>query len=139
MTANRYSIHLQKEKAFMTANLKRKFCSSYCSTVAVRLVIRGEKLFFLKRSQPLRGNCLVGVLSEGDGKRIVLEPDADGGYDLSTLDHTDQVITLCRHIPDTNNYSSYIRVPMAMRRSTYTSSIVPSTQTSTCTRFPRKF
>ena len=99
----------------MKENLKRKFCSSYCSTVAVRLVIRGEKLFFLKRSQPLRGNCLVGVLSEGDGKRIVLEPDADGGYDLSTLDHTNQVITLCRHIPDTNNYSSYIRVPITFQ------------------------
>ena len=99
----------------MKENLKRKFCSSYCNTVAVRLVIRGEKLFFLKRSQPLRGNCLVGVSADGEGKRIVLKPDADRGYDLSTLEHTDQVITLCRHIPDTDNYSSYIRVPITFK------------------------
>lgn len=99
----------------MKDNLKRKFCSSYCNTVAVRLVIRGKKLFFLRKSQPLRENCLVGVSPDGEGKRIVLEPDADGGYDLSTLDHTDQVITLCRHIPDTDKYSPYIRVPITFK------------------------
>lgn len=96
----------------MKENLKRKFCSSYCNTVAVRLVIRGKKLFFLRKSQLLRGNCLVGVSVDGEGKRIVLKPDADGGYDLSALDHTDQVVTLCRHISDTDNYSSYICVPI---------------------------
>lgn len=96
----------------MNNNLLHRFCSSYCPTVAVRLVIRGKKLFFLRKSQPLRGRNLVGVSLDGRGKQTVLKPDTDGGYDLSTLNHTDQVITLCRHIPGTDYYSSYIRVPI---------------------------
>lgn len=96
---------------------KHYFSSSYCQAVAVRLVIRRRKLFFLRKSQPLRGQSLVGVSSDGCGKRTVLKPDPDGGYNLSMLDHTNQIITLGRHIPATNYYSSYMRVPITFNLS----------------------
>lgn len=74
-----------------------------------------EKTVLPEKVATVARNYLVGVSSDGEGKRIVLEPDADEGYDLSTLDHTDQVVTLCRHIPDTDNYSSNIRVPITFK------------------------
>ena len=98
----------------MNIDLKHKFCSSYNRDSAVRLVIRGNKLFFLRKSKALRGRNLVGASSEGADKRIVLKPDSEGGYDLSILPHTNQVISLCSHIPDTNYYASYIRVPISV-------------------------
>jgi transglutaminase-like putative cysteine protease len=55
---------------------------------------------------------LVGASSDDSGKRTILKSDSDGGYDLSILPHTNQVISLCSHIPDTDYYASYIRVPI---------------------------
>jgi transglutaminase-like putative cysteine protease len=80
----------------------------------VRLVIKGNKLFFLRKSKPLRGRNLVGASSNGTGKRTVLKPDPDGGYDLSVLPHVNQVLSLCSHIPDTDYYAPYIRVPITV-------------------------
>ena len=96
----------------MNNDINHKFCSSYNRDAAVRLVIRGNKLFFLRKSKPLRGRNLVGASSDGSGKRTILKPDSDGGYNLSILPHTNQVISLCSHIPNTDYYSSYIRVPI---------------------------
>ena len=96
----------------MNNDINHKFCSSYNRDAAVRLVIRGNKLFFLRKSKPLRGRNLVGASSDESGKRTILKPDSDGGYNLSILPHTNQVISLCSHIPNTDYYSSYIRVPI---------------------------
>ena len=98
----------------MNNDITQKFCSSYYRDASVRLVIRGNKMYFLRKSKPLRGNCLVGASSDGYGKRIVLKPDDDGGYDLSILPHANQVLSLCSHIPGTDYYSSYIRVPISV-------------------------
>lgn len=98
----------------MNRDLIHTFSSSYYREGAVRLVIRDKKLFFLRKSKPLRGRNLVGASSDGSGKRTVLKPDDDGGYDLSILPHTNQVLSLCRHIPDTDYYASYIRVPISV-------------------------
>ncbi len=97
-------------------NLRRNFCSSYSSTGAVRLGIRGKRLLFLRKSQPLRGRILVGVSPDGYGKQTVLKPGADGGYDLTRLNHTDQVVILNRNIPDTDYFSPYMRVPISFNR-----------------------
>ena len=70
-------------------------------------------MFFLRKSQPLRGRNIVGVSSDGCGEQTILKPDADGGYNLSILEHKNQVITLNRHIPATNYFSSYIRIPIS--------------------------
>ena len=99
----------------MNYNLRHKFCSSYYREAAVRLVIRDNKLFFLRKSKALRGRNLVGASSDESDKRTVLKPDSDGGYDLSILPHANQVLSLCSHIPDTDYYSSYIRVPISVR------------------------
>ena len=99
----------------MNSDITRHFCSSHYRDAAVRLVIRSNKLYFLRKSKPLRRNCLVGVSSDGEGKRIVLKPDADGGYNLSVLPHDNQVVSLCSHIPGTGYYSSYIRVPLTIK------------------------
>jgi len=96
----------------MNNDLNHKFCSSYNRDAAVRLVIRGHKLFFIRKSKALRGRILVGASSDGTGKRTVLTPDPDGGYDLCVLPHTNHVLSLCRHIPDTDYFESYIRVPI---------------------------
>ena len=106
-------IYIDAAMNFQKDNLKYNFCSSYCPTLAVKLVIRGKKMFFLRKSQPLRGHNLVGVSSVGCGKQTILKPDADGGYNLSMLEHKNQVITLSRYIPDTDYYASYIRVPIS--------------------------
>ena len=98
----------------MNYNLRHKFCSSYYRDAAVRLVIRDNKLFFLRKSKALRGRNLVGASSDESDKRTVLKPDSDGGYDLSILPHANQVLSLCSHIPDTDYYSSYIRVPISV-------------------------
>lgn len=98
----------------MNYNLRHKFCSSYYREAAVRLVIRDNKLFFLRKSKALRGRNLVGASSDESDKRTVLKPDSDGGYDLSILPHANQVLSLCSHIPDTDYYSSYIRVPISV-------------------------
>lgn len=98
-----------------TSDFKHNFCSSYYRDAAVRLVIRGNKLFFLRKSKPLRGRILVGASPEGSGKLTVLKPDSDGGYDLNVLPSTNQVISLCSRIPGTDNYSSYIRVPISVK------------------------
>lgn len=98
----------------MNNDITHKFCSSYYREASVRLVIRGNKLYFLRKSKPLRGKCLVGVSSEGDGKRIVLKPDDDGGYDLGILPHANQVLSLCSHVPGTDYYSSYLRIPISV-------------------------
>lgn len=100
-------MNLQKD------NLKYIYCSSYCPTLAVKLVIRGKKMFFLRKSQPLRGRNIVGVSYDGCGKQTILKPDADGGYNLSILEHKNQVITLNRHIPAINYFSPYIRIPIS--------------------------
>ena len=68
----------------MNTDFKYRFCSSYYRDAAVRLVIKDKRMFFLRKSKPLRGRNLVGASSEGRGKRMVLKPDADGGYDLSS-------------------------------------------------------
>ena len=96
----------------MNNDLRYKFCSSYSSAGAVRLVIRGKKLFFLKKSQPLWGRILVGVSPEGYGKQTILKSGADGGYDLSSLNHINQVIILSRNIPGTDYFSPYLCVPI---------------------------
>lgn len=98
----------------MNNDITRKFCSSYYHKASVRLAIRGNKLFFLRKSKLLRGRNLVGVSSDGYGKQTVLKQDSDGGYDLSILPHTNQVLSLCRHITGTDNYSSYIRIPISV-------------------------
>lgn len=98
----------------MNKDLIHTFCSSYYREGAVKLVIRDKKLFFQRKSKPLRGRNLVGSSTDGYSKRIVLKPDVDGGYDLSILPHTNQVLSLCRHVPDTDYYSSYIRVPISI-------------------------
>jgi len=98
----------------MNNDLNHKFCSSYNRDAAVRLAIRDNKLFFLRKSKPLRGRNLVGASSDGSGKRTVLKPGSDGGYDLSVLPHTNQVLSLCSHIPDTDYYSTYIRLPISV-------------------------
>lgn len=96
----------------MNNDLNHKFCSSYNHEAAVRLVIRGNKLFFARKSKALRGRNLVGATSDGSGKRTVLTPDSDGGYDLRVLPHNNHILSLCRHIPDTDYFESYIRVPI---------------------------
>ena len=98
----------------MNTDFKYRFCSSYYREAAVKFVIRGKKFFFLRKSKPLRRRRLVGVSSEGDGKRIVIKPDADGGYDLSILPHGNQVLSLCSHIPGTDWYATYLRVPISV-------------------------
>ena len=98
----------------MNTNFKYRFCSSYYRDAAVRLVIKDKRLFFLRKSKPLRGRNLVGASSDGDGKRTVLKPDTEGGYDLSILPQTNQVLSLCSHIPGTDCYSTYLRVPIYM-------------------------
>ena len=98
----------------MNNDISHKFCSSYNRDAAVRLAIRGNKLFFLRKSKPLRGRNLVGASPDGSGKKTVLKPDSDGGYDLSILPHTNQVLSLCSHIPNTDYYVSYIRVPISV-------------------------
>ena len=98
----------------MNNDLNHKFCSSYNRDAAVRLAIRGNKLFFLRKSKPLRGRNLVGTSSDGSGKRTVLKPDSDGGYNLSVLLHINQVLSLCSHIPNTDYYVPYIRVPISV-------------------------
>ena len=98
----------------MNNDITQKFCSSYCREASVRLVIRGKKLFFLRKSKPLRGKNLVGVSSDGYNKQIVLKPDEEGGYNLCILPHANQVISLCSHIPGTNHYSSYLRIPISV-------------------------
>ena len=98
----------------MNSDISHKFCSSYNRDAAVRLAIRGNKLFFLRKSKPLRGRNLVGASSDGSGKKTVLKPDSDGGYDLSILPHTNQVLSLCSHIPNTDYYVPYIRVPISV-------------------------
>jgi len=98
----------------MNVNIKNRFCSSFYREAAVRLVIRGKKFFFLRKSKPLRGRNLVGASSEGDGKRTVIKPDTDGGYDLSILPHGNQVLSLCSHIPDTDWYATYLRIPISV-------------------------
>jgi len=98
----------------MNNDLKHKFCSSYNRDAAVRLAIKGGKLFFLRKSKPLRGRNHVGASPDGFGKRTILKPDSDGGYDLSILPHTNQVLSLCSHIPDTDYYVPYIRVPISV-------------------------
>lgn len=98
----------------MGKDLKHHFCSSYYQDAAVRLVIRDRKLFFLRKSKPLRGRCLVGASPDGSGKRTVLKPESDGGYDLGILPHTNQVLSLSSQIPGTKYYSTYIRVPISV-------------------------
>lgn len=98
----------------MNTDFKHRFCSSFYRDAAVKLVIRGKKMFFLRKSKPLRGRNLVGASSEGDGKRTVIKPDTDGGYDLSILPYAHQVLSLCSHIPDSDYYSTYIRVPISV-------------------------
>lgn len=98
----------------MNYNLKHKFCSSYYRDAAVRLVIRENKLFFLRKSKPLRGRCLVGASPDGHGKCTILKPDSDGGYDLSILPHANQVLSLHSQIPGTNCYSTYIRISISV-------------------------
>lgn len=93
-------------------NLRHRFCFSYSHTGAVRLEIRGNKLFFLKKSQPLWGRILVGASLDGFGKQTVLKADSDGGYNLNSLERTDQVITLYRNIPGSDYFSTYLRVPI---------------------------
>lgn len=90
------------------------FCSSYYRDAAVRLVIRGGKLFYLRKSKPLRGRCHVSLSLDGSSKRTVLKPESDGGYDLSILPYTNHVVSLCSHIPGTGYYSPYIRVPISV-------------------------
>ena len=55
----------------MNKDLIHTFSSSYYREGAVRLVIRDKKLFFLRKSKPLRGRNLVGASSDGSGKRTV--------------------------------------------------------------------
>lgn len=98
----------------MNNDISHKFCSSYNRDAAVRLAIRGNKLFFLRKSKPLRGRNLVGASPDGSGKKTVLKPDSDGGYDLSILPHTYQVLSLCSHISNTDYYVTYIRVPISV-------------------------
>lgn len=99
----------------MNNDFRHKFCSSYNRDAAVRLVIRDNKLFFLRKSRPLRGRNLVGASSDKSDKRTVLKSDSDGGYDLSVLPNTYQVLSLCTHIPETDYYSSYIRIPISVK------------------------
>lgn len=96
----------------MNTNIKNRFCSSNCREAAVKLVIRGKKLFFLRKSKPLRRRNLVGASS--DGKRTVIKPDTDGGYDLSILPHGNHVLSLCSHIPSTDWYTTYLRIPISV-------------------------
>ncbi len=98
----------------MNTNIKNRFCSSYYREAAVRFVIRGKKFFFLRKSKPLRGRNLVGASSEVDGKRTVIKPDTDGGYDLSILPHGNQVLSLCSHIPGTDWFATYLRIPISV-------------------------
>ena len=98
----------------MNTNIKNRFCSSFCREAAVRFVIRGKKFFFLRKSKPLRRRNLVGASPEGDGKRTVIKPDADGGYNLSILPLGNQVLSLCSHIPGTDWYATYLRVPISV-------------------------
>ncbi len=104
-----------EKNSHMNIDLKHHFCSSYNRDAAVRLRIRNNKLFFLRKSEPLRGRNLVGASSNGSGKHIVLNPGPDGGYDLCILPHTNQVLSLCSHIPDTDYYKSYIRLPIFVK------------------------
>jgi len=99
----------------MNTDIKKRFCSSFYREAAVKLIIRGKKMFFLRKSKPLRGRNLVGASPEGNGKRIVLRPDTDGGYDLGSLPYTNLVLSLCSHIPGTETYSTYIRVPISVK------------------------
>lgn len=94
-------------------NIKHRFCSSFYRDAAVKLVFRGKKMFFLRKSKPLRRRNLVGV-SDKNGKRTVIKPDTDGGYDLSILPHGNQVISLCSHIPGTDCYATYICIPISV-------------------------
>jgi len=112
MMCNEKKYTVNGVRQYMNIDLIHKFSSSYYREGAVRLVIRDKKLFFLRKSKPLCGRNLVGTSSDGTGKRTVLNPDPDGGYDLSNLPHTNQVLSLCSHIPDTDYYASYIRVPI---------------------------
>ena len=98
----------------MNTDFKYRFCSSYYREAAVRLKIKNKRLFFLRKSRPLRGRNLVGASSEGSGKRMVLKPDADGGYDLSMLTNANHVLSLCSHIPDTDYYSPYLSIPISV-------------------------
>ena len=98
----------------MNNDITHKFCSSYYREASVRLAIRGNKMYFLRKSKPLRGKCLLGASSEGNGKRIVLKPDDDGGYDLGILQHANQVLSLCSHVPGTDYYSAYLRIPISV-------------------------
>ena len=96
----------------MNNDLRHKFCSSYSTAGAVRLRIRGKKLFFLRKSQALRGRILVGVSPDGYGKQTILRSGSDGGYDLSRLNRINQVIILSCNIPGTDYFSPYLRVPI---------------------------
>lgn len=98
----------------MNANIKSRFCSSNYREAAVKLVIRGKKLLFLRKSKPLRRRNLVGVTTDEEGIRIVIKQDADGGYDLSILPHGNHVISLCSHVPGTDWYATYLRVPISV-------------------------
>ena len=98
----------------MNTDFKYRFCSSYYRDAAVRLVIKDKRMFFLRKSKPLRGRNLVGASSEGRGKRMVLKPDADGGYDLSILPNANHVLSLCSHIPGTDYYSAYLNIPITV-------------------------
>lgn len=98
----------------MDASIKNRFCSSYYRDAAVKFVIRGKKFFFLRKSEPLRRRNLVGVSLDGKGKRTVIKPEADGGYDLSILPHGNLVLSLCSHIPGTDWYATYLRVPISV-------------------------
>ena len=69
----------------MNKDLARTFISSHYRDTAVRLVIRGNKLYFLRKSKHLRRNCLIITNSDGYDKHTVLEPDTDKGYDLGIL------------------------------------------------------
>lgn len=98
----------------MNTNIRNRFCSSFYREAAVKFVIRDKKLFFLRKSKPLRGRNLVGASSDGLGKRTVIKPDTDGGYDLGILPHGNLVLSLCSHIPGTDWYVTYLRIPISV-------------------------
>ena len=98
----------------MSTDNQYRFCSSYCREAAVKFVIRGKRFFFLRKSKPLWRRNLVGASLAGEGKRMVVKPDADGGYDLSILPYGNHVISLCSHIPDTDWYATYLRIPISV-------------------------
>lgn len=95
-------------------NINHSFCSSYYPEAAVRLVIRKKKLFFLRKSKPLCGKCKVNAKADNKDKHILLNSGEDGGYDLSILPMGNYVITLYSHMPDTDLYSSYMRIPISI-------------------------